>query len=100
MFETAKVEYEQAHDKNNLNSFDAVFRIPQIEFDVKCTKLNLKLEDVRDKMRNVLSGQSLLIFIDIISVLKGSMTVPPFSAFVATSINHDASFATFNGYEW
>jgi uncharacterized protein (UPF0276 family) len=23
---------DQAHDKNNLNSFDAVFRIPQIEF--------------------------------------------------------------------
>lgn len=78
---------------------------PSLEFhelssDVKCTELNLKLEDVRDKMRNGLSGQSLLIFMDIISVLKGPVTDPPFSSFAVTSINYDTSFATFNGYEW
>jgi hypothetical protein len=97
VFQTAKVEYDQTHDKNNLNSFDVVFRIPQIEF--RCEVCEIQSE-IRDKMRNGLSGQSLLIFTDIISVLGKSVTVPPFPAFVATSIRHDTSFATFNGCEW
>jgi hypothetical protein len=66
----------------------------------KCPKLNLKLEDVGDEMRNGLSGQTLLIFIAIISVLEASVTFPAFSALAAVSISHDTSFAKFNGYEW
>jgi hypothetical protein len=97
VFQTAKAEYDKAHDKNNLNSFDVVFTIPQIEF--RCEVCEIKFE-IRDKMRNGLSRQSLLIFTDIISLLEKSVTVPPFAAFVATSIRCDTSFATFNGYEW
>jgi hypothetical protein len=51
-------------------------------------------------MRNGLPGQTLLIFMDIISVLEGRVTVLPVNALSAVSIIYDTSFATFNGYEW